>query len=129
MTHLLLDSKHIAPKLKVAYTKDFWGLFKFLTLIGDYNSLVVLHMKSSTTKTPRMNENSVALYMPYKTGAVGALLTYIGSEDPVLDVNGDAIRSCAEWDNIGNVTQFLSAILTVHRAISQRSIYRDACDA
>ena len=126
-SHYLYGAKTIRPNTKQSYMKHYTGFFSFLCRIGDYESLLVLHNRAPRTKIPCMNANSVALYMLFKTGEDESVLCNLGTQDPVMDINGESILCVDEWDDIGNVHQFLSAVSAAHSAINQGGLYKDHC--
>ena len=124
----LLGSRNVANNSKSAYHKHIRGLFKFLSMIGDYVSLLVLYNGMSRELVQSMNSKHVALYMLYKTQSKQTNLRHIGSDGAnVMDVFAAPIMCCGDWNCIVNVDQFLSAVSAVHEAIGQGDRFKDVC--
>ena len=124
----LLGSRNVANNSKSAYHKHIRGLFKFLSMIGDYDSLLVLYKGMSRELVQSMNAKHVALYMLYKSQSKQTNLKHVGGDGAdVMDVFGAPILCCGDWKCIVNVDQFLSAVSAVHEAIGQGDRFKDIC--
>lgn len=126
--HELIHSDLIKDNSYISYTKHFRGFFKFLALIGDYESMLVFHNRKTSTVTQSMVAANVALYILYKTKKRDDKLTKLDNRTlPVTDVFGNEISCCGDWNYTGNADQFLNAITAIHKAIYQSGSYTDPC--
>lgn len=125
----LIDYEMISKNTLSSYTKHYRGLFQFLALIGDYESLIMFHNQKSKDITQSMNANSVALYMLYKTWNSNQYLTDIDNRTSlVTDVlNNRPIQCLGHWNCKENADQFLSSITSLHESIGERGSYTDQC--
>jgi hypothetical protein len=111
------------------YNKHYRGLFKFLSLIGDYDSLLVLYVGTPKQLVPSMKAESVALYLLYKCCASGDILKLHGSASCVKDVFGRDVVCLGVWKVIVNIHQSLSAVSALHSTLkSNKPNYQDLCD-
>ncbi|EPZ32830.1 hypothetical protein O9G_004101 [Rozella allomycis CSF55] len=97
----------ISKRTKLAYQKHFRGLSECLTLIGDYESLLLLHKHCPTPFCPSINATSVAHYINSKRGMKGSILKDI-NQNEVIDVCGKPVQCCGGWNDPKNVKQFMS---------------------
>lgn len=126
--HELIDANLIADSSYKSYTKQFRGFFRFLALIGDYDSMLVFHNQKCKFITESMKSESVAMYIIYKTEKVTQLLRKVDNANlTVKDVFGKDIKCRGEWNFLGNADQFLNAITAIHVSISQDNNYTTPC--
>lgn len=127
--HELIDSDILADNSYLSYTKQFRGFFKFLALIGDYDSMLVFHNQKSKLVTESMVSESVALYIIYKTKKSTENLTKLHNKTIMMkDIFGQEIKCVGHWNAIGNADQFLNAITNIHLTIRQTAAYTDPCE-
>ncbi|KAJ3089697.1 hypothetical protein HDU96_003694, partial [Phlyctochytrium bullatum] len=111
----------------LTYFQHFKGLRNFFTLIGDYESLVILYGKNNLHFFPSMRWQSLAKYVLYKYGEKGQPLRY--NDTDVKDVDGNVITCTGTWNAPKILEQFLAAVGALHVARGQRGDYRDVCPA
>lgn len=127
--HELIDSDIIADNSYKSYTKQFRGFFKFLALIGDYDSMLVFHNHKEKDVVESIVAESVALYIIYKTKKSTEKLTKLHNKTIMMkDVFGQEIMCRGDWNYTGNADQFLNAITNIQRSIKQsKAEYTDKC--
>jgi hypothetical protein len=124
-----LGTKYLAKNSKYTYNKHYRGLFRFLSFIGDYDSLLVLYVGTPKQLVPSMKAESVALYLLYKCCASGNVLKLHGSASCVKDMFGRDVMCLGVWKAIVNVHQCLSAVSALHSKLkSNQPNYQDLCD-
>jgi hypothetical protein len=126
----LLGSKYLAKTSKGSYFKHYSGMFKFLSLIGDYESLLVLYVGTPRELVPSMKAESVALYLLYKCSKKGDVLKLYEDSPNVTNVYGHIVSCLGEWKAIVNVHQCLSAVSALHSSLKFNSVnYQDLCNS
>jgi hypothetical protein len=120
----------LASNSSVAYKKHYDGLYRFAAMIGCYGTCFALSHNAPTDFCPSMKDDTVALYMMYKTQRKGDKLTRPDRLDvEVLDVNNNPVICTGDWKDPGNCDQFLTAITRIHHSFKQRGQYFESCDA
>ena len=102
---------------------------KFLILIGDYESLLMLD-PLCPANCMSVKPESAMLFIRYKTGcpADGNLLNEsVKGHPPVMDVVGNNVQHHGMWRNPGNLDHFRSALSHLHRSAKRREQYQEAC--
>lgn len=117
----------IAEKTSFRYEQHFDQLNRFLILIGDYDSMILL-LRDVPKHAPAMKIESLVCFMKYKYGAPGTPLKDIESRQ-VEDVDGNAVMCTGTWLAPKILQQFQAAISNLHRANDHEASYYDVCDA
>jgi len=126
----LLGSKYLAKTSKGSYFKHYWGMFKFLSLIGDYESSLVLYVGTPRELVPSMKAESVALYLLYKCSKKGDVLKLHEDSPNVTNVYGSNVLCLGEWKALVNVHQCMSAVSALHSSLKFNSAnYQDLCNS
>ena len=122
-TSAVLGSRPLERNSVIMYEKHIRGLKFFFSLIGDYESLLMLLPTPPAKVCPSMNAKSIALFIKYKRQTEGKILRDMDGH-AVLDVLGREIKSDGNWKAPTNVDQFLSAVGAVHSAKGNEGPYR-----
>lgn len=124
-----VGSRPIAQSTLLAYQKHYNGLKYFFSLIGDYESLLILLEYPPEPFCPSMDPNSIALFINWKRYPAGSPLLEIGNGSVILaDVEGNPIRCQGTWNDPNNVNQLLSAVGAIHEARNQGGAYFNSCE-
>jgi hypothetical protein len=110
-----------------SYDKHFRGFSAFCAILGDYESLLVIHDRAPDEFCPSMKPETIALYFRYKSWQKGDKLKDFLSNTVVLNIFGDPILCDGAWKDPGNSNQFLSAVTSVHAARAQNGPYKTPC--
>lgn len=127
-SHELLKKSRLSDNAHLSYLKHLRGLFKFLVIIGDYESLLLFSNHKRKHIMQSMSAKNIALYMLYKTNQKDSLLKPLDSAEEVKDiVTGEIIKCAGGWNSIENADQFLSTITNIHKVIGQTGSYSEPC--
>ena len=116
----LTGSKPIEEATSKAYEKHYKGLKYFFSMIGDYESLLILQSKAPK-KCPSMNVDSICLFFDWELKPRGKLLG-------IKDIRDVEIKATGSWAGPVNVEQCRSAITAVHQARGEGGPYVEPCD-
>ena len=120
-------SRPLEENSKKAYEKHFRGLRYLFSLIGSYDSLLMLLDNPPEPFCPSMDPLAVALFVKYKRNKAGMELTD-GNGNIVKDNFGNIVVCDGKWNDPKNVDQLLSAVGAIHAARGQRGPYEDCCN-
>ena len=123
----VLGSRPLETNSTLMYEKHLRGLKYFFSLIGDYESLLIMLPRPPTRVCPSMDPKSISLFIKYKRGKKGTQLLD-SNDDEVHDVLGNPVLCVGQWNTPKNHSQLLSAIGAVHAAKGNDGEYREACD-
>ena len=118
-------TRPLASNTKLHYKKQLDQLESFLTLIGDYDSLLLLDEKAPTNCIS-MNVESLALYIQFKRTPKDTPLKNLADEE-VHDVSGNPIKCQGSWKNPKIVDHLTAAVKLLHQARHHESSYQEAC--
>lgn len=120
-------SKKLTGNTTKNYGKHFNGLFRFSCVIGDYESLLILHPQAPLQFCPSMKARTVALYMRYKTMEKGSPLLD-ENDRHVFNVFDERVLCVGDWKDPGNCDQYMSSVTRIHMARGQSGLYMDECN-
>ena len=100
-------------------------LNRFLIMIGDYESMLILQ-DNSPDDCISMNVNSLILFVHYKCGKKGTPLMDLSGK-VINDVDGNTIKCTNDWKDPNNVDGFHSAVCLLHDSHGHCSQYEDHC--
>ncbi|KAJ3158083.1 hypothetical protein HK101_001402 [Irineochytrium annulatum] len=121
----LTGTRPLDDATKAAYKQKFDGLRFFFSLVGDYESLVILE-KCPPAFCPAMNAKTVVSFINFKYGKSGTpCLDASGAS--VLDVNKVPVLCDGKWKSPSNMHQLLAAINAVHCARKHTRDYEGPC--
>jgi hypothetical protein len=126
-SHDLLVNSCVGSNSRASYLKHYRGLFDFLARLGDYRSMILFHNKKTRNIVESMNATNIAMFMLYKTQNHGVQLRCPVTNQTVNDLFGTPMLCAGDWNDYGNVEQFLTAITNLHRTIAQSSMYSEPC--
>ena len=116
------------------YEKHFRGIVTlteclrfYFSLIGDYESLLMLQEKAPIA-VPPMNPRSLSSFIQYKRGPKGQTMTGLNGGS-VVDICGNPILSTGAWKAPINLKQFNSAVTALHVAFDHDGPYQAQCEA
>jgi hypothetical protein len=119
----------LANNTKSNYIKQMKLFALFASMIGDVESLIMLHPNAPSVFVPSMSPTSIGLFMKYKTGKnKGNILQNIEKTANIKDVFGTEIICNGTWNDPGIADQFLSSIGSVHKVHSQTGEFTDSCN-
>ena len=121
-------SRPLSKNSKSQYEKHFRGLKYFCSLVGDYESLLILSDNAPSPFCPSMNPETIVSFIQFKSSKEGAeLLDQDGNV--VNDVFGNPILCQGGWDDPKNVEQLMSAVGLLHgtRGETGRGAFEDRC--
>ena len=110
------------------YEKHYRGLRYFCSLVGDYESLLILSPNAPSPFCPSMDPETIVSFIKFKRSAEGAeLLDKDGNA--VKDVLGNPVLCQGGWDDPRNVEQLMSAVGLLHEARGEtgRGAFEDRC--
>ncbi|KAI3646049.1 hypothetical protein MP228_008977 [Amoeboaphelidium protococcarum] len=122
----LTGNRVLADNSLKSYAKHYKGLRYFCSLIGDYESLHMVHDRAPTRFCPSMSINTIASFVYFKSRQPGLELTDIDGR-VVKDVFGRPVLVQGGWKSPVNLNQFISAVGAVHAARNQNGQYQDVC--
>lgn len=127
-SHELLKKSRLSDNAHVSYLKHLRGLFRFLVMIGDYESILIFSNQKQRHIMQSMSAKNIALYMLYKTNKKDTLLKPLDGGEEIKDiVTGETIKCAGGWNSIENADQFLSTITNIHKVIGQSGSYSEPC--
>jgi hypothetical protein len=127
-SHELLKKSRLSDNAHVSYLKHLRGLFRFLVMIGDYESILIFSNQKQRHIMQSMSAKNIALYMLYKTNKKDTLLKPLDGGEEIKDiVTGEKIKCAGGWNSIENADQFLSTITNIHKVIGQSGSYSEPC--
>lgn len=128
--HDLLINSTVSANSRKSYMKHYRGLFKFLAMIGDYHSMILFHNNKARDVVESMNARSIAQYLMFKTVSCGTVLRCPSTNIIIINCfNNEPILSEGDWNDKGNVEQFLCAVSKIHGTIYQVGAYTDRCES
>ncbi|RKP17529.1 hypothetical protein ROZALSC1DRAFT_24113 [Rozella allomycis CSF55] len=111
---------HDAADFGIINTVNYLGLQlsenrveQFLTLIGDHESLLLLHKHCPTPFCLSINGTCVAYDITSKHGIKGSIIKDI-NQNEVIDVFGEPVQCFGGWNDPKNLKQFMSALGWLH---------------
>jgi hypothetical protein len=107
------------------YNKQLKQVKDFLTLIGDYESLLIME-ENAPEYCIAMNVESLMLYLQFKRNEKGTKLLNLASEE-VKDVNGNVLTCQGAWKNPKIVDHVTAAVKLLHNARNNSMEYQDPC--
>ncbi|CAK4949207.1 unnamed protein product, partial [Aphanomyces euteiches] len=122
-------SRCLEDNSKRSYKKHMRGLQYFFSLLGDYDSLLMLLDNPPEPFCPSMSPYTIADFINFKRQPKGSIFVRIGDDKQCIDVLGRPIVCQGGWNDPRNVDQMLSAVTVVHSARGQRGGFSDRCDA
>ena len=113
--------------LWISYLYYVTGIKWWCSLIGDYESLLILSENRVLPRTPSIRKESLEMFILFKTLKPGTLLKYNGRV--VRDVLNKTVRCDGSWDKGKDaMNQFLSAMSALHNAKDNSGPYVDRCE-
>jgi len=97
-------------------------------IVGDYESLLMLHDRAPDDFCPSMNPVSITQFISFKRSTKGSDLTDLTSSQNVMDVDGNVVKCQGGWNDPRNVDQCLAAVSALHSARGQRGSFKDRCN-
>jgi hypothetical protein len=108
------------------YGEHYCQLWRFLAIIGDYESMLMLHVQP-TVQVPAMKIRSLQLFLKLKWQNMGnPLLDH--NEMPIYYINGKQVICDGGWNAPNKASQFQSAVSVLHHAHGHNSNFIDECD-
>ncbi len=98
----------------------------FLSLIGDFESLLNFQTVPPEPICPSINPRSIILFLRYKRWRKGSLVTDL-SGSVVKDVEGKDVKCGGGWNSPDNHKQFIMALGCLVKARGQNSPYEEPC--
>ena len=121
-------SRCLESNSKRSYKKNIRGLQYFCSLIGDYESLLMLLDNPPEPFCPSMSPNTIADIIDFKRQPTGSIFTRIGEDKQCYDVLGRPVVCQGGWNDPRNVDQMLSAVTVLHSARGQCGAFSERCD-
>lgn len=105
------------------------ALFRFCALIGDYDSMIILH-PCAPPGAPPMNPATIILFVRYKRCLKGEplLRNLDDASSEVKDVTGNLVKCTGSWKDPGNKDGFQAAVRELHREHSHSGEYLTTCN-
>jgi hypothetical protein len=123
----VFGNKSMKAKTKETYNQHIDGMRRFLTLIGDYESLLILQ-ENRPKNAPPVKVESVIAYVRYKCGVPNTPLLTEMDGVPVMDAAGNPILCAGTWNAPNKIDQFQAAMSAVHHNNAHDEGYRNICD-
>jgi hypothetical protein len=102
------------------------GLRYFASVIGDYDSLLIMLPRPPEPFCPSMQPKTIDLFVRFKMQAKDTVLLDDDGEI-VKDVLGEPVLCQGTWKHPRNVDQCLMAVQACHRARNQVGAFVDVC--
>jgi hypothetical protein len=112
----LTGTKALSDGSLKAYDKHYRGLRHFLTLIGDFKSMLILQEDAPDSLCPSVNAQSISLYYRWKLLPKGT------------QIDGLALLSTGSWKDPKNMDQFRAAMVALHKSRGQGGVYQEPCE-
>jgi hypothetical protein len=119
-------NRPIKGRTTTTYGEHYRQLWRFLAIIGDYESMLMLHVQP-TVQVPAMKIQSLQLFLKLKRQHSGSPLLD-DDEMPIYDINGKQVICDGGWKAPNKASQFQSAVSVLHRAHGHTSDFIDECD-
>lgn len=127
-----IGNRPLKDNSKRTYEKHFRGLRHFCSIIGDYESLLMLNGPLGKTPTPpfvpSMSSRTLFLYISYKRLEQGRTLCD-ESGSPVNSIFGNQVQCVGGWNDPNQVQQLLSGVVALHAASGETGTgrYEEKC--
>jgi hypothetical protein len=121
----LTGSRHLATLSKTQYSYHYNSLRDFLTLIGDWQSLVML---LENAPGPSIRADSLCSFIKWKSEELGKHIITESGNRLVNFFTHEEILSSGSWNSPVNLTQFCSAVSCLHQQRNQIGPYEEPCD-
>jgi hypothetical protein len=115
----------LADASKSKYVGNLRMLNHFFTMIGDYESMLILQ-EDSPDNCISMNIDSIILFACYKCGEKGTLLKDLNGNIK-HDVDGKPMKCTGDWKDPNNVDGLHSAVHLLHDSQDHCGQYEDHC--
>ena len=109
------------------YRKHIQGLRYFCSLIGDYESYLVLLPRPPVPFCPSMNPRTIADFIRFKRGKQGKPFVRLDCNEQCMDVLNKPVFCQGGWNDPRNVDQCLSALGAIHSSRGQVGVFEDRC--
>ena len=104
----LTGTSALWPRSESTYEVHFRGLTKFFKMIGDYESILMMHDRCPAN-CPSMKVKSLVMYVWWKYYASHVTLTDLAGKD-VLDVTGKVMKCRGDWNDPDKRKSFSTAV-------------------
>jgi hypothetical protein len=112
----LTGTKPLTDGSLIAYAKHYRGLLYFLTLIGDFKSMLILQEDAPLHLCPSVDARSISLYYKWKLLPRGTPL------------EGTDLICTGAWKDPRNMDQFRAAMMALHKSRGQSGPYQVPCE-
>lgn len=114
-----------AANTRERYEGILGNMGRFFILIGDYESLLILH-EYAPRNCISMKPESVVLFAKFKRSEKGSILKN-SNEEAVRDVDGNEVVCSGEWIDPSNVDGLRTSVAMLHQIYEQAGEYKDVC--
>ena len=121
----LTGNRPLADKSMKSYGNQFRGLRYFCSLIGDYESMLILEEKRPSF-CPAMSPYMISSFIKFKRLKKGTPLVD-NHERPVKDVYGREMVCQGGWNDPDNVKSLMSAVGALHIAAKNSGQFSERC--
>ena len=116
----------LAKQSLEAYDVHLRQLHRYLAIIGDYESMLMLLLPPTTEDVPSIRVHSLEQFLRLKRTPKNVELMAMTGE-PILDVDGGQVFCDGGWNQPDKVCQFRSAVTNLHKAHDQDGTYLEPC--
>ena len=121
----LVGNRVIGESTIIAYENHYKALLRFVALIGDFDSAIMLDVHCPE-HAPSIKVETLILYLQYKFHDTNDLLIDLVGQ-PVKSIKDELIFCTASWNDPGNADQFRAAINCLHVAKNHSGPYIEFC--
>jgi hypothetical protein len=122
-------NKKLAVKTENTYEAIFSQYWRFLGVIGDFESMLPLVSCRRLNNVPAMKVESLTAFMRYKKMVEGTILRDNDDGIEITNKLTKAVMKCTgSWKNNKSLEQFQAAISRIHKTHGHVLPYMDVCD-
>lgn len=123
-----LGTAPLALNTANTYKKHVTGMIHFFSLIGDYQSMLILLKRPPVAHCCSIDVESITLYIDYKREKWKGKSLLKSDGTVQLDVFGDSVLCFGGWKTPHNAAQLITAVNALHKAKDLNGPYSDICD-
>lgn len=122
----LTGSRPLEEKSMKTYQTYFRGMIFFLSLVGDYESMLILQ-KCRPKFCPSIHPERISQFITFKRSKKGDLLCD-SDGNPVLNVYGHQVTCQGGWNDPDCVKSMKSALSALHTAAENCGQFNERCE-